>query len=50
MVLAVGAEPENILVKELEGAVPELYSIGDCVEPRSALGAINEGAEVAHRI
>ena len=50
MVLAVGAKAENRLVKELEGTVPELYSIGDCVEPRSALEALNEGAEGAHRI
>ena len=50
VVLAVGVKPENRLVKELEGTVPELYSIGDCVEPRSALEALNEGAEGAHRI
>ena len=50
VVLAVGVEPENTLAKELEGVLPELYCIGDCVEPRNALEAINDGAEIGRRI
>ncbi len=50
IVLAVGLKPENKLVDELKGVVSELYAIGDCVEPRDALRAINEGAEVARKI
>ena len=43
-------KPKNKLAKELEGVVPELYCIGDCVEPRNALEAINDGAEIGRRI
>ena len=50
VVLAVGSTPENVLARELEGLVAELHCIGDCVEPRTALEAMNEGAEVARLI
>ncbi len=50
VVLAIGAKPENSLSKELEGVVPSLYSIGDCVEARDALEAIRDGAEVGRLI
>lgn len=50
VVLAVGMRPENRLVEELKGIVPEVYKIGDCVEARDALYAIREGTEVARQI
>ena len=50
MVLAVGVKPDNHLEEELKGAVPEMYAIGDCVEPRDALDAISEGAEIGRKI
>lgn len=50
IVLAVGFEPRNKLVEQIKGIVPEVYAIGDCVEPRNSLDAINEGAEIAHII
>ncbi len=50
LILALGYEPNNALAQELEGKVPALHTIGDAVEPRSALEAIREGAEVARRI
>ncbi len=50
IVLAVGLKPENNLAEELKRIVPEFYAIGDCVEPRNALEAINEGAEIARKI
>jgi len=50
VVLAVGAEPENRLAKEIKHLVPDLYRIGDCVEVRKAVEAINEGAEVGRAI
>jgi hypothetical protein len=34
----------------LEGAVPELYTIGDCVEPRKVMEAIYEGWRIARTI
>lgn len=50
IVLAVGARPLNNLVTELKGMVPEIYAIGDCVEPRDALYAIREGADIGRKI
>ena len=50
IVLAVGSVPEDRLAKELQGIVPEIYVIGDCLEPRNARDAINEGAEVSRKI
>jgi 2-enoate reductase len=46
VILAVGALPENGLIDRLASAVPELHAIGDCLEPKDALTAINQGAEV----
>jgi len=46
IVLAVGANAENGLVKELEGLAPEVYAIGDAKSPRKAMEAIREGFEV----
>ena len=37
----------RVLGRELEGKVAELYVIGDAKQPRDALDAIAEGAEVA---
>lgn len=50
VVLAVGAKPENRLLNELKEIVPEIYAIGDCVQPRYAKEAINEGAEIGRLI
>lgn len=46
VVLATGVESDKQLVAELERIVPEVYAIGDCVEPRTALDAIYEGLKV----
>jgi len=50
VVLAIGAEPDNKLARELDGVVPELHIIGDCVEPRDAAAATYEGARTASRM
>jgi 2,4-dienoyl-CoA reductase-like NADH-dependent reductase (Old Yellow Enzyme family)/thioredoxin reductase len=50
VVLAVGVKPESQLIETLKGISPEVYAIGDCVEPRDAMWAIREGAEIARRI
>jgi len=50
VVLAVGSKSENELVEQLKGIAPEIYAIGDCVEPRCALDAIKEGAEIGREI
>ena len=50
IVVAVGAKPNDALLKALEGKVPELYAIGDCVKPRRMINAIHEGAEIGYQI
>ena len=43
-------ESNTELYKALEGKVPELYAIGDCVKPGTILDAIHQGARVARGI
>jgi hypothetical protein len=50
VILAVGSEPVNRLAQELEGTVPEVYTIGDCNEPRDAAAATLEAAKIAFSI
>ena len=46
MVLAVGAQPDIKLLKDIKDLAPEIHLIGDCVKPRRIINAIGEG----HRI
>jgi pyruvate/2-oxoglutarate dehydrogenase complex dihydrolipoamide dehydrogenase (E3) component len=50
VVLAAGFRSNNGQAEELKGAVPELYTIGDCAKLGKIKGAIHSGARVAHRI
>jgi 2-enoate reductase len=50
IVLASGAEPNNILLEELKGKVPALYLIGDCVKPRNIRSAIEDGYKTALQV
>ncbi len=50
IVLALGSRSNRDLIQALEGKVPELLSIGDCVEPRKAKEAIHEGFFAGLRI
>lgn len=50
IVVAVGAKPAQDLVANLEGKVPELYAIGDCVEPRIIMEAMYEGSRAGRRV
>jgi len=50
IVLAVGARADDRLYRSLEGRVPELYAVGDCVAPRKMLEAIHEGYAIASKI
>ena len=50
VVLAVGLEPDEVLAQELEGKVASLYPIGDCVEARKVIQAIEDGFRVAREI
>ncbi|HXY74829.1 MAG TPA: FAD-dependent oxidoreductase, partial [Dehalococcoidales bacterium] len=50
IVIAAGMKSENKLKEKLEGKVPELYAVGDCIKARKIMDAIAEAAHVAHSI
>ena len=50
VVLAVGFRSNNKLQEKLEGKVPALYSVGDCVRLGKITGAIHGGSRVARQI
>lgn len=43
VVISVGLQSQSRIRQDLEGQVPELYAIGDCVAPRKIINAIWEG-------
>lgn len=49
IVLAAGVRQNDSLRLELEGKVPALYAVGDCVEPRDIMAAVREGAIAGHK-
>ena len=50
VILAMGAKSVNDLSEKIKGKVAEVYVIGDAKEPRKALDAIHEAAELARKI
>lgn len=50
VVLSLGMEPRRELAAALQGKVPELHVVGDCVEPRRMIDAIWEGFHAARAI
>ena len=52
VVLATGYQANRVLLEQLKErqGMPEVYAIGDCVEPRKAIDAIREGFEIGWRI
>jgi len=50
IVLAAGAVPRAELAEDLKGKVPEIHLVGDCLEPRRILEAIEEGAKVGRQL
>ncbi len=50
IVPAMGSKSVHPLVEDLEGVVPELYTVGDAKEPRNALEAIREGFAAGLRV
>lgn len=43
VVLAAGSTPNNELAAALNGKAARVLSVGDCVEPRSMMEAVEEG-------
>jgi len=50
VVLAIGSEPVDTLVKEIEDIVPKVYTVGDCVQPGNASQATFGAARLALQI
>lgn len=50
VVLAIGMKANDRLYRELEGKVPELYKIGDALQPRKIINAIHEGDFIGREI
>lgn len=50
VVLALGMRPNNDLKGKLEGKVPEIYEVGDCVRPRKIIDAVHEASRIARSI
>ena len=50
VIVAVGSKPVQTLKNVLAGKPVELYTVGDCVEPRRIMDAIYEGSLVARKI
>ncbi len=47
IVIAAGARPQDGLAQALEGKVPQVYLVGDCVEPRTIQEAMAEAYTTA---
>jgi pyruvate/2-oxoglutarate dehydrogenase complex dihydrolipoamide dehydrogenase (E3) component len=50
VIIAVGMAAEDALTKALQGRVADLYTIGDCVEPRRIGDAIKDAYRCAQNI
>lgn len=50
VVIATGFRPNRELLESLNGKMPEIYAIGDCVEPRKIINAIWEAFRIGRLI
>ncbi|MFC1929755.1 FAD-dependent oxidoreductase [Chloroflexota bacterium] len=50
IIFCVGLSSDKRVAQTLKKKVPELYEIGDCVEPRKIIDAVHEGAHVGRMI
>jgi 2,4-dienoyl-CoA reductase-like NADH-dependent reductase (Old Yellow Enzyme family)/thioredoxin reductase len=50
IVIAVGMKSEGKLVEEIQGIVPEIHVVGDCIEPRRIREAITDGYSVGLKL
>jgi 2,4-dienoyl-CoA reductase (NADPH2) len=50
VILAMGTQSVDELSQRIRDEVAEVYVIGDAKEPRKALEAIHEGAEISRKI
>jgi 2,4-dienoyl-CoA reductase-like NADH-dependent reductase (Old Yellow Enzyme family)/pyruvate/2-oxoglutarate dehydrogenase complex dihydrolipoamide dehydrogenase (E3) component len=50
VVLAMGSQASNGLFNEFKDIVPQIYKIGDCVEPRNVMECLKEANEIGRLI
>ncbi len=50
IIIAVGSKPECQLAEKLQGIVPEVHQVGDCVSARTVREAIEEAARIGRQI
>ena len=50
VILSLGFVPRTKVVENLEGLVPEVYAIGDCVSPRKLMDSVHDAFNVAVEI
>lgn len=50
VIIALNRLPYNPLQKAIEGKIKEVYSIGDCVEPKTTMEAIHGGSRLARQV
>jgi thioredoxin reductase len=50
IVTAMPLQPNREFLKELEGSAPEVYAIGDFMEPNLIIDAIADGSRIARAI
>jgi len=50
VVLAMGMKSEKKLLDDLEGKLPHIHAVGDCIEPRKIMNAIWEAYNIARLI
>jgi len=50
IIFAAGMKPNNNFKESLQGKVPEIHEVGDCVEPRHMIDAVEDAARVARLI
>ncbi|MFC1974372.1 FAD-dependent oxidoreductase, partial [Chloroflexota bacterium] len=50
IVLATGSTPNTDLLAALDGKAPEIYCIGDCIQPRGISEAISEAYDIARKL
>lgn len=50
VVLAVGLRPDPSALEGFRGTAPEVYTVGDCVRPRTIREAVEEGLAVGLRV
>jgi len=50
IVLAAGSRPNTELIQQLGDSIPELYQVGDCVQPQGIREAIADGLRIARAL